>query len=43
VVVDKEMKNKTFNIRHYRRGQEGEIKVERLIEKIKNEIESKTI
>jgi len=43
VVGDKEIKNKTVNVRHYRRGQEGEIKIEKLIEKLKNEIENKTI
>ena len=43
VVGDKEMKNKTVNVRHYRRGLEGEIKIEKLIEKIKKEIENKTI
>lgn len=43
VVGDKEVKNKTVNVRHYRRGQEGEIKTETLIEKIKKEIENKTI
>jgi len=43
VVGDKEIQNKTVNVRHYRRGQEGEIKIEKLIEKIKEEIENKTI
>ncbi|MBN2197978.1 threonine--tRNA ligase [Candidatus Wolfebacteria bacterium] len=43
VVGDKEIKNKTASIRHYRRGQEPEIKIEKLIEKIKKEIEDKAI
>ena len=43
IVGDKEKENSTINIRHYRRGQEGEIKVEELIEKIKLEIENKVI
>jgi len=43
IVGDKELKNKTVNVRHYRRGQEGEIKIEKLIEKLKKEIENKTI
>jgi len=43
VVGDKEMGNGTINVRHYRRGQEGEIEIEKLIEKIKKEIENKTI
>ncbi|MBI2451436.1 MAG: threonine--tRNA ligase [Parcubacteria group bacterium] len=43
IVGDEEIKNKTVNVRHYRRGQEGEIKTGALIEKIKKEIENKTI
>ena len=43
VVGEKEEKNKTVNVRHYRRGQEGEIKIEKLIEKIKKEIAEKVI
>ncbi len=43
VVGDEEIKNKTINVRHYRRGQEGEIKIEKLIEKILKEIKEKTI
>ncbi len=43
VVGDKEVKNKTVNVRHYRRGQEGEIKIEKLIEKLQNEIKNKVI
>jgi len=43
VVGDKEIENKTINVRHYRRGQEGEIKIEKLIEKLKKEIENKII
>ena len=41
VVGDKEIKNKTVNVRHYRRGQEGEIKTEKLIEKLQKETENK--
>ncbi len=43
VVGEKEIKNKSVNIRHYSRGQEGEIKTEKIIEKIKKEIENKVI
>lgn len=43
VVGDKELANKTVNIRHYRRGQEGEIKLEKFLEKIKKEITDKLI
>ncbi len=43
VVGDEEIKNKTINVRHYRRGQEGEIKIEKLIEKILKEIKEKMI
>lgn len=43
IVGDKETQNQTVNIRHYRRGQEGEIKLEELIKKIKEEIEKKVI
>ncbi|MDP3052907.1 MAG: threonine--tRNA ligase [bacterium] len=43
VVGDKELQNDTVNIRHYRRGQEGEIKLEKLLEQIKKEIADKTI
>jgi len=43
VVGDKEVKNKTVNVRHYHRGIEGEIKINKLIEKIKTEIENKII
>lgn len=43
VVGDKEIKNKTINVRHYRRGLEGEIKIDKLIEKLQKEIENKTI
>ncbi len=43
IVGEKEIQNKTVNVRHYRRGQEGEIKIEKLIEKIGKEIENKTI
>lgn len=43
VVGEREEKNGTVNVRHYRRGQEGEIKTEKLIEKIKEEVEKKVI
>jgi threonyl-tRNA synthetase len=43
VVGEKEEKNKTVNVRHYCRGQEGEIKIEKLVEKIDSEIKNKTI
>ena len=43
VVGEKEETNGTINIRHYRRGQEGEIGIHSLVEKIKEEIEKKTI
>ncbi|PJA41608.1 threonine--tRNA ligase, partial [Candidatus Wolfebacteria bacterium CG_4_9_14_3_um_filter_37_9] len=35
IIGDKESQNNSVNIRHYKRGQEGEIKIEKLIEKIK--------
>ena len=43
VVGEKEIQNQTVNVRHYKRGQEGEISAEKLIEKIQKEIENKTI
>ena len=43
VVGDKEIQNQTINVRHYKRGQEGEIKIEELIEKNKKEILNKVI
>ncbi len=43
VVGDKEIQNQTINVRHFRRGQEGEINIKELIEKIKREIEGKII
>jgi threonyl-tRNA synthetase len=43
VVGDKELANNTVNVRHYRRGQEGEIKLEKFLEKIKKEITDKVI
>lgn len=53
VVGEKEEKNGTVNVRHYRRGpsfaepsadkQEGEIKFEKLLAKMREEIEKKTI
>jgi len=43
VVGDEEIKNKTVNVRHYRRGQENEIKVKKLIEKILREIKERVV
>lgn len=43
VVGGKEKSNNTVNVRHYRRGQEGELKLENLIEKILSEIKNKVI
>lgn len=43
VVGDKEVKNGSVNVRHYKRGQEGEVKIEKLIEKIRKEISEKAI
>ena len=43
VVGEREEKSGTVNVRHYRRGQEGEIGLESLIEKISEEIRSKVI
>ncbi len=51
VVGDKEVKNKTVNVRHRGQpsfvkattGKEGEMKIDKLIEKLQKEIENKTI
>ena len=43
IVGDKEIQNNSINVRHYKHGQEGEIKIEELIEKIENEIKEKTV
>jgi threonyl-tRNA synthetase len=43
VVGEKEEKNGTVNVRHYRRGQEGEIAAGKLIEKVEKEIAEKVI
>ncbi|MEK7134930.1 MAG: threonine--tRNA ligase [Patescibacteria group bacterium] len=43
VVGDKEVGSKTVNTRHYRRGLEGEIKIEKLVGKIRKEITEKII
>ncbi|MBI5401359.1 threonine--tRNA ligase [Candidatus Wolfebacteria bacterium] len=43
VVGDKEVQNKTVNVRHYKEGQKGEIGLGELIEKIKKEIEEKSL
>ena len=42
VVGDKEVQNKSVNVRHYERGQEGEIKVLEFLEKLKEEIVKKS-
>lgn len=41
VLGDKELQNHTVNVRHYVRGQEGEIRIPQLIEKIQQEIREK--
>ncbi len=41
IVGEKEAQNKTVSVRHYKRGQEGEVKIFDLIGKIKKEIEEK--
>ncbi len=43
VVGEQEEKNGTVNIRHYRRGQEGELSVEKFLGKIDGEIKKKTL
>ncbi len=43
VLGEKEEKNKTVNVRHYHRGQEGEVKTEKFLEKILSEIEKRII
>ncbi|MBU6500279.1 MAG: threonine--tRNA ligase [Patescibacteria group bacterium] len=43
VAGEKEEKNGTINVRHYKRGQEGEIDIENLLEKISSEIKNKVI
>ncbi len=43
VIGGKEVQNKTVNVRHYHHGQEGEIKIEKLIEKLQKEIKEKVI
>jgi len=43
VVGDKEIQNKSVNVRHYKRGQEGKLSLDKLIEKIKREIENKIV
>ncbi len=43
VVGEKETANESVNVRHYRRGQEGEIKLEMIIKKIETEVEEKLI
>ncbi|MEK7508048.1 MAG: His/Gly/Thr/Pro-type tRNA ligase C-terminal domain-containing protein, partial [Patescibacteria group bacterium] len=41
VVGEKEEKNKTVNVRHYKRGQEGELSMDFLVKKLSEEIEKK--
>ena len=43
VVGEKEESNGAVNVRHYRRGQEGEMKTEKLAAQIKKEIDEKVI
>lgn len=43
VVGEKEEKNGTVNVRHYRRGQEGEKKTAELVSQLRREIESRTV
>jgi threonyl-tRNA synthetase len=43
VVGDKEAVSESVSVRHYHRGQEGEIKVDALIKKLIEEIDKKTI
>jgi threonyl-tRNA synthetase len=43
VVGEKEVGNETASVRHYRRGQEGEISLNKLIQLIEKEIEEKII
>lgn len=43
VVGEREEKNGTVNVRHYRRGRVGELATDKLIAQIKGEIEKKTI
>ncbi len=42
IAGEKEEKNKNVSVRHYERGQEGEMKIGEFIEKIKQEIENKS-
>jgi threonyl-tRNA synthetase len=41
VLGEKEFNAKTVNVRHYQRGQEGEIEIKSLLEKIRKEIDGK--
>jgi len=43
IVGDQEKQNNTINVRHYQRGQEGEIKLNKFIEKIRKEISDKSL
>lgn len=43
IVGEKEEQNKTLSTRHFKRGQENEIKIDQLIKKVKEEIENKII
>ncbi len=42
VIGEKEEKNKNVSVRHYERGQSGEMKINEFIEKIKQEINNKS-
>ena len=41
IIGEKEVQNKTVNVRHYKRGKGDEIKIEELVEKITKEIKDK--
>lgn len=43
VIGEKEEKNKSVNVRHCRKGQVGELKMEKLIENLKEEITTKAL
>lgn len=43
VVGEKEEKNKSVNVRNYKRGQEGEIRLDLFIKRISEEIKSKSV
>ncbi len=43
VIGEKEKQNQTINVRHLKRGQEGELKMEDLISKITKEVDTKSL